>query len=112
MRSPTGSTMLISAFISHISPTSKWPRSFAGSCAAESSMRGERRVRFADLRDLDLERHPHEPLLDRVWLLRENFTAYDAVYVALAEALETKLLTCDERIARAPGMSRRVKLVG
>jgi len=64
-----------------------------------------------DLRSLDLERHAHEPLLERVWTLRDNLTAYDAVYVALAEALETKLLTCDARLARAPGMSRRVELV-
>ena len=39
-----------------------------------------------DLRALDLRRHAHEPLLDRVWALRENLTAYDAMYVALAEA--------------------------
>jgi predicted nucleic acid-binding protein len=67
---------------------------------------------IAGLRDLDLERHPHEPLLDRVWLLRENLTAYDAVYVALAEALEATLLTCDKRIAGVPGLSRRVEVVG
>jgi predicted nucleic acid-binding protein len=64
-----------------------------------------------DLRSLDLERHSHEPLLERVWALRDNLTAYDAVYVALAEALETILLTCDGRLARAPGVSRRVALV-
>jgi predicted nucleic acid-binding protein len=67
---------------------------------------------LADLRALDLERHSHEPLLDRVWTLRDNLTAYDAVYVALAEALDARLLTCDVRLARAPGMSRRVELVG
>ena len=64
-----------------------------------------------DLRSLDLERHGHEPLLDRVWALRSNLTAYDAVYVALAEALDATLLTCDGRLARAPGLSRRVELV-
>jgi predicted nucleic acid-binding protein len=64
-----------------------------------------------DLRSLDLERHAHEPLLDRVWALRQNLTAYDAVYVALAEALDTTLLTCDAKLARAPGISRRVELV-
>jgi predicted nucleic acid-binding protein len=63
------------------------------------------------LRALDLERHSHEPLLARVWALRDNLTAYDAVYVALAEALDTTLLTCDRRLARAPGMARRVELV-
>ena len=64
-----------------------------------------------DLQSLDLERHSHEPLLGRVWALRENLTAYDAVYVALAEALDSTLLTCDGRLARAPGLSRRVELV-
>ena len=48
-----------------------------------------------DLRALDLQRHAHEPLLDRVWELRQNLSAYDAVYVALAEVLDTRLLTCD-----------------
>jgi predicted nucleic acid-binding protein len=65
-----------------------------------------------DLRALDLERHAHEPLLERVWTLRQDLTACDAVYVALAEALDATLLTCDARLARAPGMARRVELVG
>jgi predicted nucleic acid-binding protein len=65
-----------------------------------------------DLALLDLERHSHEPLLERVWALRENLTAYDAVYVALAEALDTTLLTCDARLRRAPGLAAgRVQLV-
>jgi predicted nucleic acid-binding protein len=64
-----------------------------------------------DLRALDVQRHSHEPLLDRVWALRDNLTAYDAVYVALAEALDTTLLTCDGRLARARGMAKRVELV-
>jgi predicted nucleic acid-binding protein len=64
-----------------------------------------------DLRALGLERHPHEPLLDRVWALRDRLTAYDAVYVALAEALDTVLLTCDARLARAPGTRGRVELI-
>jgi predicted nucleic acid-binding protein len=64
-----------------------------------------------ELRSLDLERHSHEPLLERVWALRGNLTAYDAVYVALAEALDTTLLTCDGRLARAPGVAGRVELV-
>ena len=64
-----------------------------------------------DLCALDLQRHAHEPLLARVWALRQNLSAYDAVYVALAEVLDTTLLTCDGRLARAPGMARRVELV-
>jgi predicted nucleic acid-binding protein len=73
---------------------------------------GTARAALEDLRSLDLERHAHEPLLDRVWALRENLTAYDAVYVALAEALDAILLTCDGKLARAPGIGKRIELVG
>jgi predicted nucleic acid-binding protein len=67
---------------------------------------------LAALRALDLERHPHEQLLSRIWELRENVTAYDATYVALAETLEATLLTCDGRLSRAPGVvAGRVQLV-
>jgi predicted nucleic acid-binding protein len=47
----------------------------------------------------------------KVWELCKNLTAYEAVYVALAEVLDGVLLTCDRRLSRAPGMSRRVALV-
>ncbi len=57
-----------------------------------------------DLGDLRLHRYPHAPFLARTWELRENITTYDAVYVALAEALETVFVTADERLARTPGM--------
>ena len=50
-------------------------------------------------------------ILDRVWALRNNLTAYDAVCVALAEALETMLWTCDARLAGAPGLRKRVELI-
>ena len=61
-------------------------------------------------RDLDIERYAHAPLLDRVWQLRHNVSAYDAVYVALAEALSTALVTGDERLLRAPGLRGRIEL--
>ena len=61
-------------------------------------------------RDLDIERYPHAPLLDRVWQLRHNVSAYDAVYVALAEALSVPLVTGDEKLARAPGLHARIEL--
>jgi predicted nucleic acid-binding protein len=64
-----------------------------------------------DLRALDLQRHAHEPLLDRVWALRENMSAYDATYVALADALEATLVTCDAKLARAKGGGGRIDLV-
>ncbi len=52
---------------------------------------------------LGLRRFAAVGLLDRVWLLRENLSAYDATYVALAEALGCALVTADARLARAPG---------
>lgn len=61
--------------------------------------------------DLPITRYPHQHLLPRVWQLRENLSAYDAVYVALAEALDAGLLTCDRAIAAAPGHRVRVTLV-
>ena len=68
-------------------------------------------VALHDFRALDLQRHAHEPLLERVWELRKNLTAYDAVYVALAEVLEALLLTCARPLSRAPGVARRVILI-
>lgn len=52
---------------------------------------------------LGLERAGVSGLLGRLWELRENLSAYDATYVALAEALESPLVTADGRLARAPG---------
>lgn len=65
-----------------------------------------RRAQLAvdDLVDLPLQRASHRPLLARCWELREKLTPYDGAYVALAEALETVLLTADVRLARAPGV--------
>jgi predicted nucleic acid-binding protein len=60
---------------------------------------------------MPLERHPHWPFLDRIWELRRNLTAYDAAYVALAEALDAPLLTCDRALASAPGHRAVVELI-
>jgi predicted nucleic acid-binding protein len=57
---------------------------------------------MVNLADLAAERHAHEVFLPRIWALRHNLSAYDAAYVALAEALDSPLLTCDARLARAP----------
>lgn len=64
-----------------------------------------------DLADLPITRYPHEPFLQRVWELRSNVTAYDAAYLALAEALEAPLVTCDRGLASSPGHSAQVELV-
>jgi predicted nucleic acid-binding protein len=63
------------------------------------------------LTDFSIQRYPHGALLPRVWALRDNLTAYDAVYVALAEALGAKLITRDRRLAAAPGHTAMVELV-
>jgi predicted nucleic acid-binding protein len=64
-----------------------------------------------DLLALDLQRHSHEGLLARCWSLRKNVSVYDAMYVALAEALSATLVTCDGRLGRAPGTKIRVEVV-
>lgn len=69
------------------------------------------RVALDDLVDLPVRRYSHAVLLPRVWELRNNFTAYDAVYVALAEALDATLLTRDTRLAAAPGHRARIECV-
>ena len=63
-----------------------------------------------DLAAMPLTRYPHDVLLSRVWTLRHNLTAYDAAYVALAEALDAPLLTRDRRVAGASGHGARVLL--
>jgi len=60
---------------------------------------------------LGLRRHPTRILWPRAWALRANLSAYDALYVALAEQLDAPLLTADARIARAPGLRCRVELI-
>ena len=74
---------------------------------------GKRRAgqALADLAGLPLARAPHQPLMGRVWELRDNLTPYDAAYVALAEALETPLLTADRRLTRAAGAYCEIRLL-
>lgn len=64
-----------------------------------------------DLDHLPLTRYPHGALLPRAWELRHVLSAYDGVYVALAEALGAPLVTCDARLARAPGVRATIELV-
>jgi len=66
---------------------------------------GERRAQQAltDFSGLLIERHDHGVLLPRIWQLRESLGACEATYLALAEALDAPLLTCDAKLARARG---------
>jgi len=59
----------------------------------------------------DVLRYTHDWLLGRAWELRENLTPYDALYVALAEALDEVLVTADAGIAKAPGIQARVEVL-
>jgi len=62
-----------------------------------------------DVLAVNLDLHPFAPFADRVWSLRENLTAYDAWYVAVAEALDCPLATLARRLADAPGLSCDVR---
>lgn len=67
---------------------------------------------LVDLTALPLRRVSHLPLLARIWGLRNNLTAYDAAYVALAEALDALLLTADGPLSRAAGNRCEIELIG
>ncbi len=71
--------------------------------------RGEQALE--DLRELPLSRYPHVMLLPRIWSLRDNASAYDATYLALAEVLEATLVTCDTALSSIPGHSAKVHVV-
>jgi predicted nucleic acid-binding protein len=68
------------------------------------------RAALRDLSDLPIQRHDHLPLLNRCWQLRDNLTAYDAAYIALAELLDLEFWTTDSRIAQAPGVTCRLRV--
>lgn len=69
------------------------------------------RSALGDLVLLEITRYPHDVLLERIWQLRANLTAYDAAYVALAETTGAELVTCDAKLAAAPRHRARVRLV-
>jgi predicted nucleic acid-binding protein len=67
---------------------------------------------LADLVELNLERVGLRPMLARIWELHQNFTPYDAAYVALAEAIHATLLTADRMLSLAPGPRCAIEYVG
>lgn len=64
-----------------------------------------------DLAEFPIARYPHQPFLPRIWELRRNVTAYDAAYLALAEALAAPLLTRDAKLASFAGHRARIELM-
>jgi predicted nucleic acid-binding protein len=80
--------------------------SLAGELDAE---RGQ--ALLADLMDFPMQRHSHEALLPRAWELRHNLSAFDAIYLALAEALDAALLTDDSRLVTAARRHSWVKIL-
>ncbi|MEX1294808.1 MAG: type II toxin-antitoxin system VapC family toxin [Candidatus Limnocylindrales bacterium] len=65
-----------------------------------------------DLRDLPVQRYSHRLLLSRAWELRDRVRSWDALYVALAEAMDATLITLDQRLARTTGLGCRVEVPG
>ncbi len=63
-----------------------------------------------DLADFPVYRYSHDVLVPRIWELRQDVTAYDAAYLALAETLAAPLVTCDARLASAPRHAARVEV--
>jgi predicted nucleic acid-binding protein len=78
----------------------------AGQLGAERGIQA-----LQDLMDFPLTRYPHDVLLPRIWELRDNVTAYDAAYLALAEALDAPLVTRDKALAAASGHSAAIELI-
>lgn len=66
---------------------------------------------FGQFLDLPLTTYPHGALMRRVWELRHNMTAYDAAYVALAEALRAPLYTSDTRLAKSAGHRAKIRVL-
>jgi predicted nucleic acid-binding protein len=72
-------------------------------------LRGSEAIR--DLADLPITRYAHDELLERIWQLRNNLTAYDAAYIALAEALDAPLVTRDSGLKRVPGVRTTIEVL-
>jgi predicted nucleic acid-binding protein len=75
-------------------------------CAAGTLKATRAAEAIQDLGDFPVMRHAHDFLLPRIWLLRHTVTAYDAAYLALADALDATLVTRDARLVKAAGRTR------
>lgn len=66
---------------------------------------------ITDLSEFDLHRHGHLDFLGSAWKLRTDITAYDAMYVVLAAALDAPMVTCDAPLSRTLGHRARIELI-
>ncbi len=107
LRARLGGERLAAPAVMDIEVVSTW----RGFCRAGRVPARRAEVALADLAGMPLERAPHSPLMPRIWELRDNLSTYDAAYVALAETLDTILVTGDARLARAPGIQCEVELL-
>lgn len=80
-------------------------------CRTEKLEAARGQAALQDFASFPLVRYPHTMFLARIWQLRANLTAYDAAYVALAEALDAPLITRDAALVRAPGHRARIEVV-
>jgi predicted nucleic acid-binding protein len=80
-------------------------------CAGRTLSERRARQALADLTDLPVTRYSHQDLVARAWTMRATLTAYDAMYVALAEALDATVVTCDARLGRAHGHGVKIDVV-
>lgn len=71
---------------------------------------GEATEALRDIRDAPVLRIAHRHLVDRVWTLRDDVSAYDAAYVALAEIVDVPLITCDARMGRSSRHDARIEV--
>ena len=79
---------------------------------AMGEMGGERGMQaISMLGDMPVQRYAHGMLLPRAWQLRHNVSAYDAMYVALAELLDATLITCNARLTTSPMHHARMELI-
>jgi predicted nucleic acid-binding protein len=69
------------------------------------------RAVLRDLVALEVVKYGHDDLIGRALALRDNLTAYDAVYIALAELLDSPVVTCDGRLARSRGHRAQIELI-
>jgi predicted nucleic acid-binding protein len=80
-------------------------------CSKKEMTADRGRAAFEDFVALPITRYGHGSLVARIWALRHNMTAYDAAYVALAEALEAPLITRDRRRGTAPSHTALIEVV-